>query len=305
MQRFPPGQSVEVELESQPFKDQSNEHEQWSNANGPIYKACLQDTKIRASKRALIAWWQASGKNAYRKALNSKRQTLSNTLKGLVIGMFMNPERVQPPEPSMVYSVGAEGNIAGLRENTDIYILFLKNFMRAIYGQKFTALSMKKTISGFVPECLEAFLVLAYDNGYEAWKAEAEKKLAEAEASGGIGTNNGNDSPDARRLEGDSDSPGSDSSESHVPLAAQECRIVGDFKFTGSGRGSRKAEGWSEEGYTLFNKLFSRIKEQRADETLGLQFETTFILNAEEVAPAPADQVVIQNNWADLAVYGV
>ena len=56
--------------------------------NGPIFQAVQKEFNSRDGfmQKEFQGWWQAGGKKAYLKALNQKRQTICNTLKGIVIG---------------------------------------------------------------------------------------------------------------------------------------------------------------------------------------------------------------------------
>ena len=57
--------------------------------NGPIYKAVKGEMNFKANERDIVRWWLVSGRKVYSKSLAQKRQTLTNTAKGLVIGKFV------------------------------------------------------------------------------------------------------------------------------------------------------------------------------------------------------------------------
>ncbi|CAJ1931558.1 unnamed protein product [Cylindrotheca closterium] len=227
------------------------------------------------------------GRKEYRKALNQKRQTLSNTLKNLVIEMFMDPGSVDPPRPQELYSQDrVTGKITGLRQNRVIYIKFLRNFGKAIYGKAFKEECVVKTLSSFFPECLEAFMVLAYDNGYKVWKSIAEKKM---EGKGGPTASAG----------------ASEEASTTSSVGEQEdndTTFIG-FKYTSNSRGSKRSEGWSQAGCDLYDQLWDTLEEQRRNPTLGEEFETAFLISGDEVIQTTrrARNRPLRNNWSDLA----
>ena len=57
---------------------------------GHIFKAVHKEFQRQAgnANQEFQIWWQAGGKKVYVKALNQKRQTICNTLKGIVLGKF-------------------------------------------------------------------------------------------------------------------------------------------------------------------------------------------------------------------------
>ena len=59
-----------------------------------------------------------------------------------------------------------------LRACQDHYIQFLKYFGKAVYGRQFITQAHGKALSDFLTTCMEAFLVVAYANGYDRWKDE-------------------------------------------------------------------------------------------------------------------------------------
>lgn len=139
--------------------------------------------------------------------------------------------------------------------------------------------SQTKTLSEFLPTSLEAFLILAYENGYDMWRKEARNKQKES----GLTFN-----------DKESGADGDENSEEEAV-----------FKFTHSARGARRAEGWSNEGLCLFNKLFDAIDAQRKDEDgTGLAFERDFLAYDEDEAVGEGEDFRdVRNNWADSTQY--
>jgi len=88
-------------------------------------------------------------------------------------------EKAYPPSPS---DLGIhfdshlrdveEDRTTTLRACKDTYIEFLKLFGKAVYGKEFIKMAHGKALSDFLPTCMEAFLVVAYANGYDRWKEE-------------------------------------------------------------------------------------------------------------------------------------
>src|SRR5210317_1131652 len=165
---------------------------------------------------------------------------------------FLSASTEDPPEPGQLYSLNDDGTISGLREKRELYTKFLRGYGKAVCGRTFQLEAQTKTLSEFLPTSLEAFLVLCYENGYQMWKREAMRKKKEKE--GNVG----------EEEEGTKDS-GADKQD------------IG-FKFTSNARGAKRAEGWSESGLELFNKIFDEIDRQRKGvSTTGLAFETHFL----------------------------
>jgi len=191
--------------------------------------------------------------------LNSKRQTLCNTLKGKVIEKFAEGND-EPPSPHSLFSRSEQtGEISGLRKNKDIYMKFLQDFAKAVYGKNFGVQSKSNILSTYLPTSLESFLVLAYTNGYEVWKSEAKRRQRKIRNTlvDEISTDtSGNDITDM-------------SYEAPNPLPK--------YKFTANGRGSKTGEGWTEDGIALYNALFRAIRIQRKDLSNGITFEAEFL----------------------------
>ena len=70
-----------------------------------------------------------------------------------------------------------------LRACQDDYIDFLKNYGKAVYGKLFITKAHSKALSQFLTTCMEAFLVVAYANGYERWKEEALREKNESRSN--------------------------------------------------------------------------------------------------------------------------
>ena len=47
---------------------------------------------------------------------------------------------------------------------------FLKEFGKCVYGKDFEESACATPLRKFLPTCMEAFLLLAYTNGYEKWR---------------------------------------------------------------------------------------------------------------------------------------
>jgi len=92
-------------------------------------------------------------------------------------GSFKNNNVPNPVAPSQIYAIGEGGEIVGLRQNKEVYLQFVKTCGQAVYGRTFNIQGQTTPLSRFFPTALEAFLVLAYDNGYEVWKKTAQEEL--------------------------------------------------------------------------------------------------------------------------------
>lgn len=191
----------------------------------------------------------------------------------------MDKNREDPPPPEKLYSVKRDGSIGGLRENKELYSTFLRTYGKAVIGRTFAMEAQTRTLSEFLPTSLEAFLILAYENGYAMWKKEAINKLK--------------------------DGRGRDKSGNSEEEEAEE---EVNFKFTSGARGSKRCEGWSDEGLALFNRLFDEIEKQRGDEEgTGLAFERDFLAYDEREQEAENDENFreVRNNWGDRTRYQV
>jgi len=176
------------------------------------------------------------------------------TLKGKVIEKFAEGND-EPPSPDSLFSINERtGEISGLRNNKEIYMKFLQDFAKTVYGKSFGVQCKSNILSTFLPAGLKSFLILAYTNGYDVWKSEGTRR-----------TNTLVDE-DTTDTSGDYISDTSCEAQNHLPK----------HKFTANGRGSKTGEGWTEEGLALYNALASAICMQRKDLTNGAKFESEF-----------------------------
>jgi hypothetical protein len=189
-----------------------------------------------------------------------------------------------PPPPDELYSKNEEdGHIMGLREKGKIYIDFLKSFAKAVYGRTYDDVSSTNTLSTVLTPCLEAFLLLAYENGYHVWKHEAERRVAKQ----------------CQNPKNVSDDELSASSSSQGGLAYERVEQP-VHKFTCNAMSARRGEGWSVEAYDLYDELFEAIEKQRSNKDIGPTFDQEYLLNAGRSAPPSTGGRRIQrNNWAN------
>ena len=153
-------------------------------------------------------------------------------------------ETEYPPDPDDLFTRSEDDDeiiSGGLRElEGDTYIGFLQDFGKAVYGKTFHSNANARPLKGFFPTCMEAFLLVAYDNGYARWKQEElQKKEGEA-------------------LEEDS---------------------LPDYKYTACSKGARTCEGWTEEGVALYDELFDKLSEQRQNSVFGTEFDKKFMIS--------------------------
>lgn len=211
-----------------------------------------------------FGWWNTTGQKIFVKVLNAKRTTLSNAIKKIAKKMFRehmndldNPNKSVPkPDELFEYSQDPSGNrkIRGLRENKERYTYFLLKFGKAVFGKGFEEFAVSRRLSNFFPPGLEAFLLIAYDNGYQMW------------CQGNSTAQNFED------VDG-SDITDSDESERYINEGAR-------FKYTNHAQGARKGEGWSKEGKIIYDALHGEIIKQREDDKLGNKFEKDFMFAA-------------------------
>lgn len=114
------------------------------------------------------------------------------------------------------------------------------------------------------------------------WKAEALKTTKNKDQSS-LGTNDDNET---------SESPGA------------------RFKFTATARGCKRAEGWTENAFLLYNDLFDAIVAQRKlDQENKWKFDSAFLEYGEQEAFVSSSgkkaKVKLRNNWDDRALYQV
>lgn len=185
------------------------------------------------------------------------------TLKGKVIEKFAEGND-EPPSPDSLFSINERtGEISGLRNNKEIYMKFLQDFAKTVYGKNFGVQSKSNILSSFLPPGLECFLVLAYINGYEVWKSEGKRRR-----------------PNTLLNLLNNDSTGTYTSEDeNTDTITSEAlpHYLPKYKFTANGRGSKTGEGWTEEGLALYNALRKAIRVQRKDLSNGATFESEFL----------------------------
>jgi len=224
----------------------------------PIFKFAINTIGIGGTKCKV--WWQLSGHKKYLRAVNSKRQTLCNTLKGKVVEKFAGGSE-EPPSPGDIFSINKQtGEISGLRQNKEIYMKFLQHFAKTVYGKTFAQESKTTLLSSFLQPGLECFLVLAYINGYEVWKSEGMRRRPNTLLNTLL--NDDNTATGSSMI-----SDLSSEAQNHLPK----------YKFTANGRGSKTGEGWTEEGLALYNALRKAINVQRKDVTNGPTFDSDFL----------------------------
>ncbi|CAJ1950964.1 unnamed protein product [Cylindrotheca closterium] len=236
------------------------------------YERIFSELRRRMGKNVpedvFIGWWQESGRKVYSRALNQKRQTLSNNIKLTVMkklkvwkaGGFQ--EGGGPPNPRDLFRSNiADGKtvITGLRENGDAYISFLRDFGKTVYGKKFDKLSKTRALNKFFPGVLEAFLLIAYENGYARWKQEVLKGPEE---------------------------------ENTVP-----------FKFTSSAKGSRCHEGWGRPATQLYTTLYETIGRQRIRSGLGSEFDRRFMISGQVEVVLSNGRDAVPDDWGNFELF--
>lgn len=123
-----------------------------------------------------------------------------------------------------------DGDVPCLREVPE-YETFLFYFLKSIItSYAFKNKSKANLLSQYMSECLEAFAVLAYYNGYNCWLEEVQK-------------------------EGDA---------THVD---PEPGSKGEREYTKGTPGKGKYKGWPKEALQLYNAVVKKIWEQRADKS--------------------------------------
>jgi len=190
----------------------------------------------------------------------------------------------EPPSPNDIFTKCEQtGKISGLRNNKKIYMKFLQNFAKTVYGKSFGVQSKSNMLSTYLPSGLEGFLVLAYTNGYEVWKSEGIKRRSR--------TNTLVDEDDSTDTNSDGISDLSSEAQNHRPK----------YKFTANGRGSKTGEGWTAEGLALYNGLASAICMQRKDLTSGATFESEFLnytmTNASQRRTEDEEEIDMHGDW--------
>ena len=157
--------------------------------------------------------------------------------------------KIKPPSPDdlcmgLFGDGSATGEITGLRSNkNESYHLFLRYFLKAAVGLKeWRCHSTIKLISEFVDETREAFGVISYCNGYNVWCSIYQDHLAALES---------NNTPTTLQ---------EDSSEAVSSLESADSIT---YKFTGSTRGVKRHQGWSQEGMTMYNQIVDILAKQR------------------------------------------
>ena len=192
-------------------------------------------------------------------------------------------ESEYPPIPKELYTISGNQSeeedgepvtvVSGLRQHQELYMDFLKEFGKAVYGREFKTTASAKTLSQFLPTCMEAFLVVAYENGYYKWKQEAlAGKTSDDSSSVSTLSSHSTAATNVsrqRRVAGDD-----------VSVVSMANSLDSGFMFTSQSKGSRSCEGWSDEGIAFYDALFDAIEEQREDATLGVAFENQFKIHS-------------------------
>jgi len=135
--------------------------------------------------------------------------------------------------------------VGGLRQTIDkSYEWFCENFLECVIPTKEYKLHAKRRcLSIFVSPGLEAFAVLVYKNSYSKWDEFFGQDVDDQTEASSLTTGSG---------------------------ASGRA-----FLYTGDSKGSRKYEGWSAEGMTMFNDMFDLIKLQRG--RAGCTFERNLL----------------------------
>ncbi len=102
--------------------------------------------------------------------------------------------------------------------------------------------SKKKLLSEYVQAPLETFAVLLYKNGYNKWTETFRPK---------------------------------DDDATELSSLSNSCRVKASFLYTGDSRGSRRYEGWYNDGMTFYNEFLVQINLQRGNP--GSRFEHTLL----------------------------
>ena len=115
-----------------------------------------------------------------------------------------------------------------MRKDKDVYIQFVIRMVAPVYGKEmWNEVAGKTNLSAFVTTSQEAFALLLYKNGYEAW---AWMNSDSSSSSDGVGTEK---SPPFKYTS---------RSETHIRA---------------------RSSGWTMEGLNAFNKLYARVVEDR------------------------------------------
>jgi hypothetical protein len=127
--------------------------------------------------------------------------------------------------------------------------------------------SKTELVSKYLSAGLEAFLVVAYLNGYDKW-------LLECISEGPVSTNTEEGSADLSSVT-HSASTGNSGTRDHTARTVSSVvtpHSTGQPRFTAAAMGAGKHKGWSDEGIILYQKVAVLLGEQRKDRNL-LGFE--------------------------------
>jgi hypothetical protein len=138
----------------------------------------------------------------------------------------------------------------GLREAPgDHYLWFCENFMDCVIPTvEWKLQSKKKLLSEYVQAPLETFAVLLYKNGYNKWTETFRPK---------------------------------DDDGTELSSLSNSSQVKASFLYTGDSRGSRRYEGWNNDGMTFYNETLVQINLQRGNP--GSRFEHTLLKRLTEV----------------------
>jgi hypothetical protein len=142
---------------------------------------------------------------------------------------------LEPPTPDILE--------AGMRKDTKQYIQFVTRMLPPVYGKEiWNEVAVKTRLSDFVTASQEAFALLLYKNGYEAWSWMSDS----SSSSDGDGA----------------EKPG--------------------FKYTSrsKNRVTGRNSGWTVEGLTAFNTLYALVTKDREDN--GQAFDDALLKYYEE-----------------------
>jgi hypothetical protein len=131
---------------------------------------------------------------------------------------------IEPPKPDKLEME--------MRTNGKQYIQFVTRMLPPVYGKEiWNGAASKKKLSEFVTASQEAFALLLYKNGYEAWSYLSSDTSSSSDGDG------------------------------------IEAPVVPTFRYTSrsNNRVTGRNSGWTVEGLTAFNTLYGMVAKDRAD----------------------------------------
>ena len=179
---------------------------------------------------------------------------------------------VEPPElvpTGTEYLEGIEGGPQLLLRETEAHADLIYHFTKQVVSTEvFTNSSAKMMLNDWLYCSLEAFLVVAYINGYEKWMAECKygkpkKKKGKKRKKDSEEAEESEEDEEALRLEAQRRQQDELDNQDGASSDASDTSVIPNARYTHAAMGTGKYKGWKDHGYILYNMVYDVLKDQR------------------------------------------